>query len=172
MRYTTKEKLSIIKKYHDGIGSTTLSKETGIEGRQILEWVWKYDKYGEEGLKFHQSKHHSEETKKRAVCDLLENNLSLRIVSEKYGLSRWTAKSWKKKALESMEARRLKDIQAEQAEAYMRRIKTKKPETELERLKLELEYLRAENALLKKAKALVEEKEALRAKNGQGSSKN
>jgi len=103
---------------------------------------------------------------------LLENNLSLRIVSEKYGLSRWTAKSWKKKALESMEARRLKDIQAAQAEAYMRRKKTKKPERELEGLKLELEYLRAENALLKKAKALVEEKEALRAKNGQGSSKN
>ena len=172
MRYTTKEKLSIIKKYKDGIGSTTLSKETGIEGRQILEWVRKYERHGKKGLEISHLKRHSEETKKQAVYDLLENRLSLRIVCEKYDLSRRTLRTWKKKALDLMGEQRLEALQVVQNESFMGRKRLKEPETELEKLKLELEYLRAENALLKKAKALVEEKEALRAKSGRGSSKN
>lgn len=171
-KYTFEEKLNIVSQVQDGKSIHSLWRETHIKERTILEWVRKYDLYGECGLRKRPNIVATPEFKEEVVRLIIEKSVPLYEVVLQYGVSRAALENWVRlvktndySVLYQQKKRRL-------PLTSMGRAKKREPETELEKLQLENARLRAENALLKKVKALVEEREARERLIGRKPSKN
>lgn len=173
MRRSFEEKLSIVAQAKAGNPIRRLSREHGLHEDKILEWVRKYNMYGEDGLKKQPNTRASGELKEELVRLFLEKGVSLAQIVVRYRVSRTCIEGWVRQVREhGYDVLHVEKPRGRPAKISMSRPKKKEPQTELEKLQAENLRLRAENALLKKVKALVEEQEARARLNGQKPSTN
>jgi len=171
-KHTFEEKLNIVFQVKNGTPILRLSRDLHIREGMILEWVRKYDLYGESGLRKRPKIIATPEIKETLVRLVIEKHLPLPQVVVQYGVSTTALERWVKAARSegylalTYQKKRGRPIET------MGRPKKRKAETELEKLQAENTRLRAENALLKKVKALVEQREARERMNGRKPSKN
>lgn len=171
-KHTFEEKLNIVSLVKNGKPILRISRECHIREGMILEWVRKYDRYGEQGLHKQPRINATPEVKEELVKQVIEKHISLPEVVLQYGVSTTALERWVKTVrLEGYSALDLQKKRGRPSKS-MGRSKKREPETELENLQAENARLRAENALLKKVKALVEEREARERMSGRKPSKN
>lgn len=174
MKYFYEDRLRVVKMYESGKTYTEIIKQLKVPKPELIVWVHRYQKYGEDGLINLPYSKFSFEEKCKIVREHLVESVSLTDLRVKYGIGKTTINRWCR-LVESQGYKALDDIQKRgRPPKDMGRPKKKKPEemTELERLRYENERLRAENALLKKVRALVEEREARLREIGRKPSKN
>ncbi len=173
MRRSFEERLNVVSQAKEGKPIRQLSGEYGLHENKILEWVRKYDLYGDDGLKKQPNIKASGKYKEELVRSVIEKGVTLSQIVVQHRVSRTAIEKWVRQArkygygvlhIEKPRGRPPKDPMA--------RPKKKEPQTELEKLQAENLRLRAENALLKKVKALVEEQKARARLNGQKPSTN
>jgi hypothetical protein len=158
-KHTKEEWARVLELYKEGYGSTSISRTTGIDDREIRMRCRQYELTG---MWYTERKAYirSNPALKLAVVNAVtKNSLSLDLTIAKYGISRDCLKSWLRKyrhgGYEELLATKPKG----------RHPKVPKPKrtkgmSEIERLREENEYLKAENAYLKKLKALDQEESA------------
>ena len=153
----------VIELHRRGMGSRLIHRETGLDLSTIKQWV---RTYGYQGEGFFMERPRVREYgyafREMVVRDVLENHLSLREVSARYGIGHGLAVKWVSRVREAG------------YEAVMGRRPGTRADgaaSELDRLRTENERLRAEVALLKKLKALAEERRARQAGIWRGPSK-
>lgn len=172
MKHTFEKKLNIVSQVHNGIPIKHLSLEYCIHEKMILEWVRKYDLYGEFGLHKQPNIRATPEIKEEISRLVIEKSIPLPRLVLQYGASRTAIESWVRLAKAEGYSALYRKKQRGRLSTTMGRPKKREPETELEKLQAENIRLRAENALLKKVKALVEKREARERMNGHKPSKN
>lgn len=173
MRRSFEEKLSIVAQAKAGKPIRRLSREHGLHEDKILEWVRKYDMYGEDGLKKQPKTRATGELKEGLVRLVLEKGVSLAQIVVQHRVSRTAIEGWVRQVRQhGYDVLHIEKPRGRPPKGSMARPKKKEPQTELEKLQAENLRLRAENALLKKVKALVEEQEARARLNGQKPSTN
>ncbi|WP_453990298.1 IS3 family transposase [Bacillus nitroreducens] len=94
------EKFKVIKALENGTHSLAeLESIYNVQHTSIYDWIYKYEKYGIEGLKESSSwRKYSKELKLKAVKDYLSGDYSLREVTRKYEIpSDSTLRQWLKK---------------------------------------------------------------------------
>ena len=171
-RHTFEEKLKIVSQVKNGKPIKRISDEHHIREGMILEWVRKYDRYGEHGLRKQPNIKATPEFKEEVVRILIEKHIPLPQVALQYGVSKSALESWLRLFRTRGYAVLHQQKKCGRPIKSMGRPKKSAPETELEKLQAENTRLKAENALLKKVKALVEEREARERMIGQQPSKN
>ncbi len=171
-KHSFEEKLNLVSKVKNGVPLEGLSVLYNLDRKMLLEWVRKYDLYGEEGLQRQSNVCATGVFKEEVVKAVLEKFLPLPLASLKYGVSRSALKSWLKSVKYGGYAGLHQQNKRGRPPKSMGQTKKREPETELEKLQAENTRLRAENALLKKVKALVEEREARERMSGFKPSKN
>jgi len=171
-KHSFESKLNFVSKIRSGVPINELTRSFQIDHTMLLEWVRRYDLYGEQGLKKQHNTKATGQLKEQIVKQVLEELIPLPLVALEYGVSRSALKRWvilvKREGYISLYHQNKRG----RPPANMRQSKKTEPQTELEKLQAENEYLRAENALLKKVKALVEEREARERMTGRRPSKN
>ena len=163
------ERLYIVSRIINGESLTRICKENGLDWHEVNQWLLRYKKYGEDGLRGTRSFHYSSLEKLKIAEEFIKEGVTLQELCLRYDLSRTTIKSWVRKVRRGLS---LNNRRRGRPPKDMARPKKKEPQTELERLQAENLRLRAEIALLKKVKALVEEEEARARLNGQKPSTN
>ena len=157
-RHTIEERLEAVRRCLLGKSAKQVSKELGIKGHYIYEWVERYRMYGKKGLKRQTYHEWSFEEKREIVFAYQEKGVPLHTVSSRYRVGQGTVSKWAKavrdRGYEALMERKRKGRPPKD----MGRPRKKEPETELEKLRAENERLRTENALLKKVQALVAER--------------
>lgn len=171
-RHTFEEKLNIVSLIKNGNPILRISRACHIREGMILEWVRKYDRYGEQGLHKQPNIRATPEIKEELVKLVIEKHLSLPEVVLQYGVSTTALERWVKTVRIGGYPALRQQKKCGRPSKSMGRSKKREPETELEKLQAENARLRAENALLKKVKALVEEREARERMSGRKPSKN
>ena len=171
-KHTFEEKLNIVSQVKNGKPILQLSRELHIREGMILEWVRKYDFYGEAGLHKQPNIKATFEIKESLAKLVIEKHLSLPQVVVQYGVSTTALERWVKIARSKGYLALSEQKKRGRPTKTMGRAKKREPETELEKLQAENIRLRAENALLKKVKVLVEQREARERMSGQKPSKN
>jgi len=166
------DRLKYMRLLESGRSIESISKEYGINKRQLRVLWEKYQRYGVSGLQKGNNIKADFALKRRIVLDIEENHLPLYSASLKYGASTQRLSVWLRMyreggihALEFLKKRG-------RPPGMGRPKKDSKPLTELEKLRKEVQELRTENALLKKVRALVEERNARLRAIGQEPSKN
>lgn len=170
-KHTFEEKLEIVSQVKTGKPILCLSRQRHIREGMILEWVRKYDLYGEGGLRKQLNVRATADFKEEVVRIVLEKKVPLTHVVLQCGVSKTALERWVRTVRLKGYAALHEQNKRGRAPKAMKRIKHE-PETELEKLRAENARLRAENALLKKVKALVMEREARERMSGQKPSKN
>ena len=152
MKHTLEEKRNIVRQIKRGRPLSSLCKALHLDRHMVRNWLLRYEKYGDQGLRIRTPKYHfNTQEKERIIWEHTKKRIPLQELSLRYtGGSLYRIKQ----------------------ASPMARPKKKEPRTELEKLQAENLRLRAENALLKKVKALVEEKKARARENGHESSTN
>ena len=171
-RHTFEEKLSIVSQVKNGKPIKHISQELHIREGMVLEWVRKYDCYGDAGLRKQPNIKSTPEFKEKMVRLRIEKSIPLPQVVLQYGVSKTALESWVRLVRTSGYAALHQQKKLGRPIETMGRPKKSTPETELEKLRAENTRLRAENALLKKVKALVEQREARERMIGRQPSKN
>jgi len=171
-KHTIEEKLKIISLVKAGKPIRRIAHEGHMREGMILEWVSKYDLYGECGLHKQPNIRATPELKEKVVRLVIEKSVPLPQVVLQYGVSKSALESWVRLVRANDYNALYQQKERGQPSTSMGRRKKQEPETELERLQIENARLRAENALLKKVKALVEEREARERLIGRKPSKN
>lgn len=168
MRRSFEERLNIVSQAKAGKPIRKLSREHGLHKDKILEWVRKYDRYGEDGLKKQPNVHVSGEFKEVLVRQIIEKGIPLAHVLVESRVSRSALELWVRETRKNgYQILYQNQKRGRPPKDTMSRPKKTEPQTELEKLQAENLRLRAENALLKKVKALVKEKNARVRLNGQ-----
>lgn len=88
MAYSPRAKLAVIKMHHDGMSLREIEREFGIDRKDIRDWLYRYEKQGEEGLGRQKYNCTTFETRCDAVRDYVEQGMTYRELSAKYGISR------------------------------------------------------------------------------------
>jgi transposase len=159
-KHSIEEKLQAVELYQQGYGCWLISKKLSISPTIIKLWLRLYRHNGLEGFVNPRKPILTTAFRQIAVQDYLDNKLSYKQVSLKYGVSDNAVADWVKKAKKDGISS-LSDIKHNgRPSKTMGRVKKTEPETELEKLQAEVEYLQAEVAYLKKLKALVEARTA------------
>ena len=171
-KYSFESKLNFVRKIKDGVPINELYRIYQIDHTMLLEWVRKYDLYGEEGLKKQLNTKATGQLKEEIVKEVIEELIPLSLVALEYGVSRSALKKWVRLVKQEGYHILYQPIKRGRPPIKMKQSKKTEPKTELEKLQAENERLRAENALLKKVKALVEERETRERMTGQKPSKN
>lgn len=171
-KHTFEEKLDIVSQVKNGKPILRLSRERRIREGMILEWVRKYDLYGESGLLKRPNIRATADFKEEVVRIVIEKEVPLTQVVLQYGVSKTALERWVKSVRIEGYAVLHQQKNRGRPPEVMRRSKKHEPETELGKLQAENARLRAENALLKKVTALVKEKEARERMSGRTPSKN
>ena len=167
MRRSFEEKLNVVSQAKRGKPIRLLSRKYGLHESKILEWVRKYDIYGEIGLRKRPKIKATGAIKKKLVRLFLGKDVTLAQIVVQYQVSRSAMESWVRQVRKhGYDALYIERPRGRPPKDPMARPKKQKPQTELERLQAENLRLRAENALLKKVKALVAEQEARAQLNG------
>ena len=173
MRRSFEEKLNVVSQAKRGKPIRVLSREYGLHESKILEWIRKYDIYGEEGLSKRPNIKATGAFKEELVRLFLEKDVTLAQIVVQYQVSRTAMESWVRQVRKhGYDTLYIEKPRGRPPKDPMARPKKKEPQTELEKLQAENLRLRAENALLKKVKALAEEQEARARLNGQKPSTN
>ena len=171
-KHPLEQKLIVVKRYLAGESSTLLEHEYGIDHHDIVMYVNRYSRYGEEGLEPRVSKVTPLKVKIQAAREYLEHCLSLPELADKYSVDRGTVRHWAKmyerSDLEALRDKR-KDPRPPQ---NMYKSKDETANAAIKELREKVKDLEAENALLKKVKALVEKREAQLRGTGPKPSKN
>src|SRR5690606_16298074 len=171
-KHTFEEKLEIVSQVNSGKPILRISRELRIREGMILEWVRKYNLYGERGLLKQTIVRATADFKEEIVRTILEKEVPLVQVVLQYGVSRSALESRVKLVRVHGYAVLHQQKNRGRPPKDMSKSKKHEPETELEKLQAENTRLRAEIALLKKVTALVKEREARERMNGQKPSKN
>ena len=159
-KHSIEEKLQTVELYRQGYGCRLISKKLSISHIIINHWLRLYRHKGLESFINPSKPKLNTAFRQIAVQDYLDNKLSYKQASLKYGVSDKAIASWVNKA-KQQGISSLSDIKHNgRPSKTMGRPKKKEPETELEKLKAEVEYLQAEVDYLKKLKALVEARTA------------
>lgn len=89
VRYTAEEKYAIIQEYQDGLGTLNdIACKYNIYRKTITQWIYKFDRYGTEGLVESSTwKKYSRELKENAIQDYISGELQLTEVIRKYEIS-------------------------------------------------------------------------------------
>ncbi|WP_225874872.1 helix-turn-helix domain-containing protein [Pedobacter hiemivivus] len=172
VKHTFEEKLDIVSQVKNGKPILRISRERHIGERMILEWVRKYNLYGENGLLKQPNIRATPDFKEEVVRTVIEKEVSLGQVVLQYGVSRTALERWVKSVRVEGYGALHQQKNRGRSTKVMKRSKKHEPETELEKLQAENARLRAEVALLKKVTALVKEREARERMSGQKPSKN
>lgn len=86
--YSSEEKYEILKELDENYSAHDLESKYHVHHSTILEWKYKYDKYGLKGLKESSTwKKYSKELKLAAIRDALSGEYSIREVARLYELS-------------------------------------------------------------------------------------
>lgn len=168
-RHNLEERLKVVSRILSGEPIESVCRALSMDKNNVRQWVLRYQKSGEDGLRGTRSYHYSPAEKLEIVDEFTVKGVPLQELCLRYDLNRTTIQRWVRIARQGIS---LKNRRRGRPPKDMSRPKKKKPTTELEKLQAENLRLRAENALLKKAKALVEEKKAQALRNGHGSSTN
>lgn len=168
MHHSFEEKLRVVQAYKSDKRVSWICQHNGVTEKQVHDWVYLFDLYGENGLHHGHSTILSGEEKERIVRLVLEKGFVRREVYIHNHISRSALESWIRK-VRSHGYSALYECKPK-GRPNMAKMKKSTPKTELEKLQEENLRLRAENALLKKAKALMEELESRRNGSGQKSS--
>lgn len=88
MAYSPRAKLAVIKMYQDGMSLREIEREFGIDRKDIRDWLYRYEKLGDEGLGRQKYNCTTFETRCDAVRDYVEHGMTYRELSAKYGISR------------------------------------------------------------------------------------
>lgn len=168
-RHNFEERLNIVSRILSGEPVKALGRELGIHKDMIRQWLLRYQKYGEAGLRGTRSYHYSTAKKLKIVEEFTVKGVPLQELCLRYDLGRSTIQRW---VMAMRQGKSLENKRRGRPPKDMARPKKREPQTELEKLQAENLRLRAENALLKKVKALVEEQEARARLNGQKPSTN
>ncbi|KAA6322676.1 hypothetical protein EZS27_027802 [termite gut metagenome] len=171
-RHTFEEKLNIVFQVKTGAPILHISRDYHIREGMILEWVRKYDRYGESGLHKQPNIRATSEFKEEVVRSVIEKSIPLPWVVLQYGVSKTALESWVRAVRRNGYVSLAQQKKRGRPPKAMGRSKKCELETELEQLQAENTRLRAENALLKKVKALVEEREAHERMSGRKPPKN
>lgn len=171
-KHTFEEKLNIVSQVKNGKPILRISRELHIREGMILEWVRKYDLYGESGLLKQPNLRATSDFKEEIVRIVLEKKVPLVQVVLQYGVSKTALERWVRSVRVEGYGVLHQQKNRGRPPKDMSRSKKHEPETELEKLQAENARLRAENALLKKVTALVKEREARERTSGQKPSKN
>ena len=157
-RHTIEERIQAVRMCQRGHSADHISRELGINGHYVREWVERYRMYGMEGLEKQPLQGLGFEEKCKIVLEYREKGVPLHLVSARYRVSQSAISRWTKMVADggydTLRATRRKGRPPKD----MGRPRKKEPETELEKLRAENERLRTENALLKKVQALVAER--------------
>ena len=173
-KHSFEEKLNLVNQVLSGTSLKGLCRGYGIDKELVKQWVLRYKRYGEVGLRTKTAGYGmTPAEKEQIVREYLEIGVPLHGLCLKYDVNRSSIKRWVRDVREHGYASLGIARQRGRPSNGMGRPKKKEPQTELERLQAENLRLRAENALLKKVKALVEEEQKARARfNGQKPSMN
>lgn len=171
-KHTFEEKLDIVSQVKNGKPILRISRELHIREGMILEWVRKYDLYGESGLLKQPNVRATANFKDEVVRTVLEKGVPLVQVVLQYGVSKGALEDRVRLVRVHGYAVLHQQKNRGRPPKDMSRSKKHEPETELEKLQAENARLRAEIALLKKVTALVKEREARERMSGQKPSKN
>ena len=163
------ERLNVISRIMSGEAIESVCRVLNMDKHNVRQWLLRYQKYGEEGLRGTRSYHYSTEEKIKIVEEFTIKGVYLQELCLRYDLGRSTIQRWVRTM---RQGKSLENKRRGRPPKDMARPKKREPQTELEKLQAENLRLRAENALLKKVKALVEEQEARRELNGQKPSTN
>jgi len=150
-RHTFEEKLDIVSQVKTGTPVRCLSRERHIRQGMTLEWVRKYDLYGEDGLRKHPNVRATPDFKEAVVRSVLEKKVPLPQVVLQYGVSKTALERWVRTVRLKGYAVLYEENRCGRPPKAMTRSKHE-PKTELEKLRAENARLRAENALLKKSR--------------------
>ena len=174
MKHSIEDRLRFCKMIEDGYSIRSISKDYGIDLKDLSALWIKYQHEGAMGLKKKQYVRTDGPFRETVVRDIAENCLTLSEAAVKYDVSISRIKTWNRIARKDGYGALYKQKRICRPPKDMGRPRKKKPEdmTELERLRYENECLRTENALLKKVRALVEERNARLREIGQKPSKN
>ena len=169
-KHSFEEKLNLVNQVLSGTSLKGLCRGYGIDKELVKQWVLRYKRYGEVGLRTKTAGYGmTPAEKEQIVREYLEIGVPLHGLCLKYDVNRSSIKRWVRDVREHGYASLGIARQRGRPSNAMGRPKKK----ELERLQAENLSLRAENALLKKVKALVEEEQKARARlNGQKPSMN
>ena len=88
MAYSPKAKLAVIKMHQDGMSLREIEREFGIDRKDIRDWLDRYEQDGMEGLDRQKYNCSSYEDRCAAVRDYVENGMTYRELTAKYGISR------------------------------------------------------------------------------------
>ena len=88
MAYSPKAKLAVIKMHQDGMSLREIEREFGIDRKDIRDWLYRYEQDGIEGLGRQKYNCTTYEDRCAAVKDYMENGMTYRDLSLKYGMSR------------------------------------------------------------------------------------
>ena len=171
-KHSFETKLNFLSKIKNGVSLSELRRVDKIDDKMLLEWVRKYDLYGEQGLKKQSNARVTGQIKEALVKKVVEELIPLSLVAIEHGVSRSALKSWVRLVRQHGYIILYQQNKRGRPPANMRKSKKTEPQSELEKLQAENERLRAENTLLKKVKALVEEREARERMIGRKPSKN
>lgn len=171
-KHTFEKKLDIVSQVKNGKPILQISRKLNIREGMILEWVRKYDLYGESGLLKQPNVRATADFKEEVVRTVLEKEVPLVQVVLQYGVSKGALERWVRSVRIEGYGVLYQQKNRGRPPKDMSRSKKHEPKTELEKLQTENARLRAENALLKKVTALVKEREARERMSGQEPSKN
>lgn len=88
MAYSPKAKLAVIKMHQDGMSLREIEREFGIDRKDIRDWMYRYEQEGMDGLDRQKYTCTTYEGRCAAVRDYVENGMTYRELSAKYGMSR------------------------------------------------------------------------------------
>jgi len=94
MKHSFEKKLNIVSQVLNGSAIRHLSLELRIQEWMILEWVRKYNIFGESGLHKQPNIRATADMKEDIVRQIIDKSLPLSQVALRYGVSRTTLERW------------------------------------------------------------------------------
>lgn len=92
--YSPETRLTMVQMYYDGMPLKEIQREFGIDRKQIREWIRRFERYGEEGLKRRTYANLSYEMRCEAVRRFLENENNYGELVDEYNVSRSQLIKW------------------------------------------------------------------------------
>ncbi|RZK16811.1 MAG: hypothetical protein EOO86_14050 [Pedobacter sp.] len=167
VKHSLEFKLAIVNQILKGDKSrATISRENGLEGRMVLQWMQFYKRFGEAGLR-PQSTVYSLENKLEVIRYFIDNQVSLREACLQFNIRSNSVLSNWLRIYRAGGAEGLSEETRGKKRLMKPKISKKVPEktlTENEQLLEENKRLRAEVAFLKKLRALIQKEESKKSK--------
>lgn len=146
-RHNYEERLNIVSLILCEETIDSICREFQLDRKMVKQWLLRYQKYGEDGLRGTRSYHYSIAEKLKIVEEFTVKGVPLQELCLRYDLNCSTIQRWVRIVRQGIS---LNNKRRGRPPKDMARSKKREPQTELEKLQAENLRLRAENALLKK----------------------